>query len=111
MACVKLVFVWVGNTIGVLNFVCPVISLILLFSVDRIGCHIPHHTFRFVCFVFRVHQQGPQSVDRFMVCWYVVGLENPCQLFKHLTNVGHTYHVTYDMLSSVGFSGDFSLVV
>ena len=32
---------------------------------------------------------------------YVTGLENSCQLFRQLTNVGETY----GMLSSVGFSG------
>ena len=48
-----------------------------------------------------MHQQGPQSVDGFVVHWYVIGLENPCQLFRQLTNVGKTY----GMMSSVGFSG------
>ena len=56
---------------------------------------------RFVHFVFRMHQQGPQNVDRFVVQWHVVGHENPCQLFRQLANVGQTYN----MLSSVGLSG------
>ena len=41
------------------------------------------------CFVFRVHQQVPQGVDRFGAV-YVVGLKNPRQLFRQLTNVGQT---------------------
>ena len=32
---------------------------------------------------------------------YVIGLENPCQLFQQLTNVGETYGI----FSSAGFSG------
>ena len=40
-----------------------------------------------------------------MVHWYVIGFENPCQLFRQVTNVGETY----GMLSSVGFSGVYIL--
>ena len=76
----------------------PYVMLVVVRALDVIYhptlCH-------FVCFVFRVHQQGYQGVDRFVVHWYVVGLEHPCLLFRQLTNVRQTY----DMLSSVGFSG------
>ena len=48
--CVLLLLIGVGDTIGVLSFVCPVVSLVLLCSVGcspGIGCHsthIPPHT-------------------------------------------------------------------
>ena len=70
-------------------------------SGPGIGCHIPPTLCLFICFVFRVHQHRPHSCDRFLVDWYVLGLENPCQLFRQPTNVGQTY----GMLSSGGFSG------
>ena len=47
-----------------------------------------------------MHQEGSQDFDRFVVHWYIVKLENPCQLFRQLTNVRQTH----SMLSSVGFS-------
>ena len=45
---------------------------------------------RFVCLVFRVHQQGPQGADKFVVHWYIIGFENHCQLFRQVTNVEET---------------------
>ena len=70
-----------------------------------IGCRIPPHTLPLL--IFRVHQQGSQGVDGFVVHWYVIGFENPYQLFRQLTNVGETYA----MLSSVCFSGVYILFV
>ena len=58
---------------------------------------------RFVCFVFQMHQKGPQRVDRFMVHWYVIGLEHPCQLFRQHNNVGQTHSLCLkDKTSEVG---------
>ena len=79
---------------------CPLDSLFPLYSVGPgIGFHIPPHTLPLCLSVFLVHQHS--SVDRFVVHWYVVGLENRCQLFRKLTNTGQTYGV----LPSVGVSG------
>ena len=48
---------------------------------------------RFVCLVLRVYQQGPQGVDGFVIHWYIIGFENPCKLFRHITNIA--WHVVF----------------
>ena len=65
--------------VGVPSLMCLEFSLFPLCGVGcSLGteCHIPPHTF-----FFWMHWQGSQGVDRFVVHWYVIALENPCQLF------------------------------
>ena len=70
----------------------PYVLLVAVRALD-----VLYHTTRcrFVCLVFRVHQQGPQGVDKFVVHWYIIGFENHCQLFRQGTNVGETYGILY----------------
>ena len=75
--------------------------MILFLGSLGIVCHTTPVLCHFVCFLSWLHQQGFQDVDWFEVHRYVIRLENPCQLFRQLTNVGQTC----GMLSSVGFSG------
>ena len=64
------------------------IVLVAFWALDVI--YPPHFA---VFLFFWMHWQGSQGVDRFMVHWYVVALENPCQLFSKLNNVGQTYAI------------------
>ena len=87
--CVRLSLIGVVDMIGVLSFVCPVVSLfpyVVLAAVRALDDMYDSTLCRFVCFVFWVHQQG--GGDWFEVLRYVIRLEHPCQLSRQLTNVG-----------------------
>ena len=58
-----------------------------------------------------MNQQGPQSIDRFVVHWYVIALENPCQLSRQLTCRTDLWHVGFCWFLWCWRPLDFSLVV
>ena len=57
--------------------------------VAVLALDVVYHTLLHFCLF--CHAGVPaQSVDRFVVQWYVTGLENVSQLFTQLTNVGQS---------------------
>ena len=81
--------------VGIPSFMCLAFSLFPPCGVGcslGIECHIPPYTLP-LFFVFCMHWQGSQGVDRFVVHWGVIALQNPCQLFCQLTN--DLWHVVF----------------
>ena len=60
---------------------------------DFIPCPVPPHRTWDEDVHYTMGGQGPQGVDGSVVHWYVTRLENPCQLFRQLTNVGDTSYI------------------